>query len=100
MARIRAGERIVRLETTLAAKVTQLQVAEGHVEQLQGILPICMLCHKIRNDDEKLGKKWETYIALPRSHAQFQSLLVHGLFFQTVSERNRLRLAPRRRALT
>lgn len=78
MARIRAGERIVKLETTLAAKVQELEASEGHVEQLQGILPICMLCHKIRNDDEA-WEKVETYIA-SRSHAQFSHCLCSDCF--------------------
>ena len=77
-ARIRAGERIVKLETSLAKKVAELEAAEGHVEQLQGILPICMHCHKIRNDNAA-WEKVETYIAT-RSHAQFSHCLCSDCF--------------------
>ena len=78
MARIRAGERIVKLETALAAKVQELETTKGHVEQLQGILPICMHCHKIRNDDAA-WEKVESYIA-SRSQAQFSHCLCADCF--------------------
>lgn len=59
--RIAVGERIVRLESNLAAKVDELEQALQHVNQLQGLLPICMFCKKIRDD----GDAWhrlESYI--------------------------------------
>jgi hypothetical protein len=39
----------------LTARARELQDALDHVKTLQGILPICMHCHKIRNDQES----WE-----------------------------------------
>jgi len=59
--RIAVGERIVGLESNLAAKVDELEQALQHVNQLQGLLPICMFCKKIRDD----GDAWhrlESYI--------------------------------------
>jgi DNA-binding response OmpR family regulator len=59
--RIAVGERIVRLESNLASKVDELEQALQHVKQLQGLLPICMFCKKIRDD----GDAWhrlESYI--------------------------------------
>jgi len=49
--RIRAGERIVRLQRSLEMKVEELQEALDNVRQLQGILPMCAWCRKVRDDD-------------------------------------------------
>jgi len=60
-ARIAAGERLLNLQTALSTKVAELQEAMSHVKQLQGLIPICMHCKKIRDD----GATWhrlETYI--------------------------------------
>ena len=59
--RIKSGERILRLEEALAGKVSELQEALSHVKQLQGLLPICMFCKKIR-DDSDTWHRLETYI--------------------------------------
>ncbi len=59
--RIKSGERILRLEEALAAKVLELSEALSHVKQLQGLLPICMFCKKIR-DDSDTWHRLETYI--------------------------------------
>ena len=54
-ARIRVGQRVVELQSSLANHVEELQEAVSHIKKLQGMLPICMYCHKIRNDQES----WE-----------------------------------------
>ena len=59
--RIKSGERLLRLEEALAGKVSELQEALSHVKQLQGLLPICMFCKKIR-DDSDTWHRLETYI--------------------------------------
>ena len=71
--RIKVGERVVALQSALVEKVHSLQNALVHVKTLQGILPICMHCHKIRNDQQS-WEKLEKYIA-EHSDAQFS----HGL---------------------
>ncbi len=53
--RLLNGERIVRLEGSLAAKIEELQDALNHVDRLQGMLPICMDCKKVRDD----GDYWQ-----------------------------------------
>ncbi|RKX19214.1 MAG: response regulator [Candidatus Zixiibacteriota bacterium] len=50
--RVKAGERIITLETKLQSKISDLKDALQNVKQLQGILPICAWCKKIRGDDE------------------------------------------------
>jgi len=67
--RLRVGVRTVELETALRTKVEELQQALDRVEQLQGLLPICMYCKKIR-DAENQWQRIETYIA-QRSAAEF-----------------------------
>lgn len=60
-ARINVGARIVQLQTALARKVADLEEALAHIKTLQGILPICMYCHKIR-DDREVWQRLEEYI--------------------------------------
>ena len=54
--------RVVELQAALAYRVAKLQDALDHVRTLQGILPICMHCHKIRSDHESWDRI-EKYIA-------------------------------------
>jgi DNA-binding response OmpR family regulator len=51
-ARLCAAERVVQLERTLAAKVRHLEQALEQVATLRRLLPICMYCKSIRNDQE------------------------------------------------
>ncbi len=60
-ARISVGRRILDLQTALTSKVDELQDALRQVRQLQGLLPICMHCKKIR-DDEATWHQLEAYI--------------------------------------
>ena len=61
LARVRAGERIIQLEKSLRQKNKELSEALAHVKQLKGILPICMHCKKIRND-ENYWQQVEEYL--------------------------------------
>ena len=49
-ARLQVGVRIVGLQTSPDARVAELEEALVRVKQLQGLLPICSYCKKIRND--------------------------------------------------
>jgi len=60
--RMRTGERILQLESDLAGKVEELQAALDHVKTLQGLLPICMHCKKIR-DEGAVWHRIENYIS-------------------------------------
>jgi len=60
-ARVRVGARVVELQSALAKRVTELEEAITHIKTLQGILPICMHCHKIR-DDREVWQRLEEYI--------------------------------------
>lgn len=61
-ARVRVGARVIELQQILANRVKELEQAMSHIKTLQGILPICMHCHKIRDDGE-VWQKLEEYIA-------------------------------------
>jgi DNA-binding response OmpR family regulator len=61
-ARVQVGSRVVQLQSALADRVKELEEAMANVKQLQGLLPICSYCKKIRDD----GNYWhrvESYIA-------------------------------------
>jgi CheY-like chemotaxis protein/HPt (histidine-containing phosphotransfer) domain-containing protein len=48
-ARVRVGERMINLQTSVAARLRELEEALGHVRRLQGLLPICSYCKMVRN---------------------------------------------------
>jgi phosphoserine phosphatase RsbU/P len=60
-ARVQVGARVVNLQSKLADHVHELEIALSRVKQLQGLLPICAYCKKIR-DDKNYWHKVETYI--------------------------------------
>jgi len=59
--RLQVGLRVLKLESALGAKVQELEQAIQHVKTLQGLLPICMYCKKIR-DDKDSWHRVESYI--------------------------------------
>jgi len=61
-ARIGVGQRVIDLQASLSTRVKELEDALGHVKTLQGILPICMHCHKIR-DDKESWRQIEDYLS-------------------------------------
>ena len=60
-ARIRAGERMLAMHSTLEEHVKELRKALAHIKRLQGVLPICMHCHKIHSDQNS-WQKLEEYL--------------------------------------
>jgi DNA-binding response OmpR family regulator len=72
-ARIRVGQRIVQLQEALNRRVAELQHALDHVKTLQGLLPICMYCHRIRADESS----WEQIDHYLTEHTDAR--LSHGL---------------------
>jgi PAS domain S-box-containing protein len=65
--------RLAELRAALTARVYELEKATAHIRTLQGIIPICMHCHKIR-DDRQSWQQLEQYIT---QHSDAQ--LSHGL---------------------
>ena len=72
-ARIEVGVRMVGLQSRLAKRVCQLEQALSQVKQLQGLLPICSYCKRIR-DDQNYWQQVEAYIS-EHVHVQFS----HGI---------------------
>ena len=60
-ARVQVGARVVELRSALAKRVQELEDALSHIRTLQGLLPICMHCHRIRTDEES-WQRLESYI--------------------------------------
>jgi sigma-B regulation protein RsbU (phosphoserine phosphatase) len=61
-ARLGVAVRIVKLQQGLAQRVSELEQALSRIRQLQGLLPICAYCKRIR-DDQNYWSQVETYIA-------------------------------------
>lgn len=72
-ARLNVGVRLVELQGNLSQRVQELEVALARVKQLQGLLPICCYCKKIR-DDQNYWQQVETYIS---AHADV--MFSHGI---------------------
>jgi DNA-binding response OmpR family regulator len=71
--RVQVGARTIDLQMSLAERVEQLEAALAQVKQLEGILPICSYCMKIR-DDSNYWQTVETYVT-DHSQAEFS----HGI---------------------
>ncbi len=72
-ARVKVGVRVLQLQEALAARIRELAEALANVKQLQGLLPICSYCKKIR-DDHNYWQQLETYFT-EHSTARFS----HGI---------------------
>ncbi len=72
-ARINVGVRVFKLQEKLADQVSELQRALSRVRQLQGLLPICSYCKRVRSDQD-YWEQIDTYVT-EHSDAQFS----HGI---------------------
>ena len=72
-ARIDVGRRLIDMQGILAGKIEELRAALDHIKTLQGFLPICSFCKKIR-DDKGYWSQVESYIS-HHTDAQFS----HGI---------------------
>jgi sigma-B regulation protein RsbU (phosphoserine phosphatase) len=59
--RIRVGQRIVNLQQSLTSRISELEGALADVRRLQGLLPICSYCKKVRNE-ANYWQQVESYI--------------------------------------
>ena len=71
--RVGVGVQMLTLQKALAERVDELEAALSQVKQLQGILPICSYCKKVR-DDQNYWQQVENYIS---DHADVQ--FSHGI---------------------
>lgn len=61
-ARVHVGRRVIDLQAALAERLRHLEEAMARVNQLQGLLPICCYCKKVR-DDKNYWHQVENYVA-------------------------------------
>jgi CheY-like chemotaxis protein len=62
LARVQVGAHVLELRESLAARVRELENALSQVKQLQGLLPICSYCKRIRNE-QNYWSRVENYIS-------------------------------------
>jgi CheY-like chemotaxis protein len=89
-ARLRVGERVIALRRDLRRRVLELEDALSQVKQLQGLLPICAYCKKVR-DDSDYWHQIETFVS-ERSEARFS----HGVCPECLARVREEMKAPRR----
>ncbi|MCL7488369.1 MAG: response regulator [Desulfobulbaceae bacterium] len=73
-----------RLEREIADKVVQLEASLARVRQLEGILPICTYCKKIR-DDKDTWRQMEEFIS-SHSEADFSHGICPECFKKEIGE--------------
>lgn len=71
--RVEVGRRVVEMQDRLATQVRELSQALERIKVLEGVLPICSFCKKIR-DDQGYWAQVEVYVS-KHSEAQFS----HGI---------------------
>ena len=91
--RVQVGVRMVELQTKLADRVVQLQQALEQVKRLQGILPICGYCKKIR-DDQDYWQSVDSYIS-NHSEAQFSHGICPSCYKDVVAPQLELYKSPK-----
>ena len=72
-ARVQVGSRVLELQSALADRVRELEEAMASVKTLQGLLPICCYCKKIRDD----GNYWHRVESYIGEHANVR--FSHGI---------------------
>lgn len=73
LCRVGVGARVVQLQEELARRVEEAEHALAHIRRLQGLLPICSYCKRVR-DDKDYWQEIELYIS-ERTEAGFS----HGI---------------------
>lgn len=62
-ARLKAGKRILTLQTDLNQKISDLQSAALNIRQLEELLPMCSYCRNVRSEnDSNYWSKLEDYV--------------------------------------
>lgn len=83
-ARVEVGVQMIEMQRVLADRVRDLEEALSQVKQLQGLLPICSYCKKVR-DDQNYWQRVDTYLA-DRIDVQFSHGICPECLEQVTSE--------------
>jgi DNA-binding response OmpR family regulator len=95
-ARVQVGMRVLELQGALAHRIRQLEEALSRVNLLQGLLPICSYCKKIRND-RNYWQQVEGYIS-EHSEVQFSHGICPECYAKFVQpELDRIQAGPEKR---
>jgi DNA-binding response OmpR family regulator len=62
LARVRVGRRVGELQAGLTAHIRQLEEASSHIRHLHGLIPMCCVCKRVRNDQD-YWQQVEAYLA-------------------------------------
>ncbi len=79
-ARLRVGQRMVELQQMLKLRVADLQAALAQIHRLEGLLPMCAKCRRIR-DQESTWMPLESYL-----HRYSDARITHGLCPECLKE--------------
>ena len=82
LARVQVGFRILNLQSALAKRAKELEEALSEVKTLEGLLPICSYCKKIRNDKD-YWQEVEFYVE-ERSDARFTHGICPGCYEKVI----------------
>ena len=82
--RIVSGKRILELEEKLGQKIADLENALNKIEQLEGMLPICSYCKKVRRDDN-YWEQIEEFVS-QRAAARFSHSICPDCFVHVMAE--------------
>jgi sigma-B regulation protein RsbU (phosphoserine phosphatase) len=80
--RVQVGVRMIELQEKLADRIGKLEEALDQVKRLQGIIPICGYCKKVR-DDSDYWQNVESYVAT-HSEAEFSHGVCPSCFAEVV----------------
>lgn len=62
--RVGAGARLLRVQRDLEQRIDELARATAEIQELRGMLPICMHCHKIRDPSDR----WDDLVKYVSDH--------------------------------
>ena len=91
-ARLQVASRVVALQERLSDRVLELEDALRNVRQLQGLLPMCAYCKRIR-DDKNYWSQLENYFA-EHSDVQFSHGICPSCLERVMREDPNLRQDP------
>lgn len=86
-ARINVGLRVGELQRNLAERISDLETALARVKQLQGLLPICSYCKKVR-DDQNYWQQVDSYIS-KHSEVEFSHSICPTCYDRVLGSRNK-----------
>lgn len=62
LARVRVGLRVTALQIGLEQHIRELEEASSRIRQLQGLIPMCCVCKRIRSDED-YWQQLESYLS-------------------------------------